>query len=322
MTTPPAQNPHSDIPSAADAAVPVSPTMPKPDAIIDDKSPICIPFILERLRAHSVAHNPQRPFIIGLNGVQGVGKTTLVKRLAETLRRDEGLETLVCSIDDFYLARQDQVALAASQPGNKLVQVRGEPGTHDIPLLTSFFHSLLSRTPTSVPHYDKSQHSGKGDRAPPFTWPRINQPDQPRIRVLLFEGWCVGFRALPPDEVARRHAATSRTLQSHDLAHLHFVNERLAAYDAVTDLFDAFVHIDAADTEWVYDWRLEQEIALRAERGSGMTDDEVIAFVDAYYPAYELFTDKLRNGLFSDKTRAHLRLVVGKDRKVKETFVM
>ncbi len=95
--------------------------------IHDDKSPICIPFILERLQSHLKAGST-RPFIIGLNGVQGVGKTTLVSRLAETLREREGLETLVCSIDDFYLAHDDQVALAASMPDNALVQVRGEPG--------------------------------------------------------------------------------------------------------------------------------------------------------------------------------------------------
>lgn len=100
--------------------------------IVDDKSPICIPFILERLREHTSASaetaGRRKPFIIGLNGVQGVGKTTLVQALAERLRRDEGLETLVCSIDDFYLTHADQKALAAAHPDNQLVQVRGEPG--------------------------------------------------------------------------------------------------------------------------------------------------------------------------------------------------
>lgn len=96
--------------------------------IIDDKSPICIPFILERYKNY-IALNPTKPFIIGLNGVQGAGKTTLVKALASKLRGDEGLQTLVCSIDDFYLRREDQEALAKAHPDNKLLQVRGEPGT-------------------------------------------------------------------------------------------------------------------------------------------------------------------------------------------------
>lgn len=105
--------------------------------IVDDKSPICIPFILERLHEYETSSSSslavseataRKPFIIGLNGVQGVGKTTLVQALATKLRCDEGLETLVCSLDDLYLTHADQRALAAAHPDNQLVQVRGEPG--------------------------------------------------------------------------------------------------------------------------------------------------------------------------------------------------
>jgi D-glycerate 3-kinase len=97
------------------------------DTIIDDKSPHCIPFILSRLSFQQEA-NPDRPFFIGLNGVQGAGKTTLVSALAHTLQEEIGLETLVLSIDDLYLTHDDQVALAKEHPRNPLVQHRGEPG--------------------------------------------------------------------------------------------------------------------------------------------------------------------------------------------------
>ncbi|RYP15181.1 hypothetical protein DL766_009480 [Monosporascus sp. MC13-8B] len=293
--------------------------------IFDDKSPICIPFILERLREHTAdatATTEGRPFIIGLNGVQGVGKTTLVRALAERLGRDEGLETLVCSIDDFYLTRGDQEALAASHPDNQLLQVRGEPGTHDMELARRFFTALRKGKPAKVPQYDKSAYSGRGDRAPESSWATVNGPGQPRVRVVIFEGWCVGFRRLSQSELAGKWNAPSRTLKRHSLDHLNPVNERLGEYDVITDLFDAFVHIDAEDTEWVYDWRLEQEVKLRAEKGTGMTDEQVVKFVDAYYPAYELFTDKLREGLFAEKPGRQLRLVVGKDRKVKQTIII
>ena len=48
---------------------------------IDDKSEHCIPFLLERLKIHQERHagDPDPPpFFLGLNGVQGAGKTTLV----------------------------------------------------------------------------------------------------------------------------------------------------------------------------------------------------------------------------------------------------
>lgn len=36
------------------------------------------------------------------------------------------------------------------------------------------------------------------------------------------------------------------------------------------------------------------------------------------YPCYELYTDVLRNGIFGEESGKQLRLVVGKDRKVKK----
>lgn len=91
---------------------------------VDDKTPICVPFILEHLKAHH-AH---RPFVIGLNGIQGAGKTTLVRALSSALEA-QGVHTLVCSIDDFYLNHDDLVALGRAHPDKALVQHRGEPGT-------------------------------------------------------------------------------------------------------------------------------------------------------------------------------------------------
>jgi hypothetical protein len=48
-----------------------------PGDIVDDKSEHCILFLLERLRIHREQHDT--PFVLGLNGVQGAGKSTLVR---------------------------------------------------------------------------------------------------------------------------------------------------------------------------------------------------------------------------------------------------
>lgn len=103
-------------------------------ALDDDKTSLCVPFVLERLAAHRAAHPgaPPPPLLVGLNGVQGVGKTTLAAALAAALGA-RGVAVLVCSIDDFYLRRDEQAALAAAHPGNALVQHRGQPGALSSP---------------------------------------------------------------------------------------------------------------------------------------------------------------------------------------------
>ena len=37
---------------------------------------------------------------------------------------------------------------------------------------------------------------------------------------------------------------------------------------------------DAENVQYVYAWRLEQEAGLRKAKGSGMTDDQVVEFVN------------------------------------------
>ncbi|POR32288.1 Uncharacterized protein TPAR_07515 [Tolypocladium paradoxum] len=288
---------------------------------VDDKAPICIPFILERLKAHQAASH-DRPLIIGLNGMQGVGKTTLVAALAATLEND-GIHTLICSIDDFYLKHEDQAALARHHADNALMQHRGEPGTHDVPLAISVFTSLIQRQPTKLPQYDKAALSGQGDRLPGTRWKAVNQPGQPPVQAVILEGWSVGFRPISPGGVEAKWKTPSRTLQKHRLEHLLFLNERLKEYDGLTDLFDAFIHIDSEDVEYVYAWRQEQEDCLRAERGdpsAGMTPEQVVKFVDGYFPGYELYTDGVREGIFADRHGCQLRMVVGRDRKVKRAI--
>jgi len=190
-------------------------------------------------------------------------------------------------------------------------------------LARQFFEALKQGRETRVPVYDKSAFNGQGDRVPASEWRSVNGPGEEKVKVVIFEGWCVGFRALAPEEVEAKRREESVTLKRHRLEDLLFVNEKLGDYEVLNEAFDAFIHIDAEETGFVYEWRQEQEEALRREKGVGMSRDEVERFVDGYYPAYELFTNKLREGLFAgreDGKGRQLRLVVGRDRRVKEVI--
>jgi D-glycerate 3-kinase len=309
--------------------------------IQDDKAQHVVPFILNLLSAHQQHHsrkpNPP-PFFIGLNGVQGAGKTVLVDILKKTLTSPPyDLSTVVFSLDDLYLTHEDQVNLAKANPENPLLQHRGQPSTHDIPLALSVFESLKESQPTRIPQYNKAAFKGQGDRVLEEEWEEVNADPANSVRVILFEGWCVGFRPLSKEALREKYDAAVEALQSSTsskpyegrLAHntlnsVTTINEALRDYDKITSQFDAFVHIDAQNPLFVYDWRLEQEAGLRAAKGSGMSDEEVRHFVDGYYPSYELYTETLREGVFRDMKAdwqaRQLRLVVGNNRKVKEVL--
>ncbi|GAB1744060.1 hypothetical protein NU219Hw_g1095t1 [Hortaea werneckii] len=309
--------------------------------IIDDKSEHCVPFILHHIKQHREHYTSRGqtppPFFIGLNGVQGAGKTTLVTTLSKTLSSSpHNLPTVVLSIDDLYLPHDDQEALGKGHPTNPLVQHRGQPSTHDVKLGAELFQSLLDKkTNIKVPSYDKSAFAGAGDRRPESQWDTVNVEGRPPIEVVIFEGWCVGFRALGDAEVEQKWKAAKADLESNgdsykgQLGKLQredviFINNKLREYDALTNQFGAFMQMssDAEDTQYVYNWRLQQEAALRASKGTGMTDEQVVNFVNGYYPAYELYTDVLRQGIFPQDEGKQLRLVVGEDRRVREVQVI
>ncbi|WEW59335.1 D-glycerate 3-kinase [Emydomyces testavorans] len=255
------------------------------------------------------------------------------------------LPTITFSLDDIYLTHADQLRLAASHPHNPLLQHRGQPSTHDIALGKQVFASLKKGLPTKIPAYDKSAFDGQGDRVPEDRWEVVNDVarGQERVKVVIFEGWCVGFRARPVAEIraAWEDAVKKKEEEEEEaetgeydgqlgyvkLEDVMAVNDALKEYDAFTD--------DAEKTHYVYDWRQEQERALIAQRGTGMTPEQVTQFVNGYYPSYELFIPALRNGVFktsrsdnhpSDRDAVlsgkgkQLRLVVNQQRRVTEVI--
>ena len=183
---------------------------------------------------------------VGLSAPQGCGKTTLVDLLVDRFAAD-GHCCVAVSIDDFYLPGAAQDELATSNPSNPLFQVRGNAGTHDLPLGGRVLRELKrEREPAPgavlrIPQYDKAARAGRGDRAPESTW-----PEAPRADVVLLEGWMAGFAPLADD---------APVLSKHD--GLDQVNDRLSGYSEWHDLMDAWVVLGVDDPNYVYEWRLQ-----------------------------------------------------------------
>ena len=146
------------------------------------------------------------------------------------------------SIDDFYLPHPQQKQLALSRPQNPLVQHRGQPSTHDVPLISSVFEGLCHFKRTKIPQYDKSCFNGQGDRVDPNSWECVNESMEEQVKVVIFEGWCVGFRALPEQEIKdlweracsqkqERPSEYRGRLGWNRLEDVLFINEALREYE-------------------------------------------------------------------------------------------
>jgi D-glycerate 3-kinase len=264
-----------------------------------------------------------RPIILGISGLQGSGKSTWASKLVEILSSKHQLYTVTISLDDVYKKHDDLIAQRDQDPSNKLYRTRGQPGTHEEQLAADFFEELRNyrgENELRIPSFDKSQFNGEGDRAPVSAWPTISRkPD-----VVVFEGWCVGFQPLSASAVEEKYKLAIagelpiNTPAQHELKHLLEVNDNLKRYcDAFMGPrhFDFFVHLDTTDLRNVYTWRLQQEHKMIEAKGSGMSDDQVRAFIDGYMPSYELYLDGLRNGLFEEKGRM-VRVELNKSRGI------
>src|SRR5436305_7998350 len=141
-----------------------------------DKTPTILPFLLPLLKSHKSSTSAHRPFIVGITGLQGSGKSYLVNSLFTTLSSSPyNYNTVAFSIDDFYYAFETLERLRTTHSTNKLLSHRGEPGTHDVELASRVFESLIEQKATKIPFFDKSRHGGRGDRVKQSEW-RVVEP--------------------------------------------------------------------------------------------------------------------------------------------------
>jgi D-glycerate 3-kinase len=234
--------------------------------------------IIEGRLLPRLAGDHAKPFVVGLCGAQGSGKSTATAALAANLA-GRGYRVATLSLDDLYLARAERLALGRTV--HPLLATRGVPGTHDAALGETVIESLGRSAQTDIPRFDKASDQP----LPRPRWDRFPGPAD----IVLFEGWCVGAR---PQSKAALTAPVNRLEAEEDAdgRWRGYVNDTLdRGYRGLFRRIDFLALLAAPSFDIVKHWRFEQEETLRAGlRATGLpTDglmdaDEIARFVQHY----------------------------------------
>lgn len=222
-----------------------------------------------------LARHSRGPFVLGVCGAQGSGKSTLSAALARRLGAT-GIKTSILSIDDLYMTAQAREALAREV--HPALRTRGVPGTHDIALGLAAIDALERGCSATLPRFDKA----RDDRMPESSWETV----PPDCAVLILEGWCVGAT---PQTAAALETPTNpfERLEDPDGVWRTYANRSLGGdYQRLFDRIDFLVLLAAPRFEIVQAWRLQQEHELRARVGPGassvMSDAEIVRFIQLF----------------------------------------
>ena len=222
--------------------------------------------------AHDIARRAaaaKGPLIVGINGAQGSGKSTLTAFLEVLLARRR-LRAVTLSIDDLYLTRQERAGLAGEI--HPLFATRGVPGTHAPGLGMAIIEHIRAGRSFDMPRFDKAAD----DRSP--SPERISGP----VDVLLFEGWCVGAPPQADEELLDPVNELERE-EDPEGVWRSVVNLWLRGdYRVLFDQLDMLVMLKVADFDAVRRNRALQESKL----ANGMDE----AALDRFCAHYERLT--------------------------------
>lgn len=214
----------------------------------------------------------RKPLIVGINGAQGSGKSTVCAFL-EVLLAARGLRAVTLSIDDLYLGKAERQRLA--EEIHPLFATRGVPGTHAPGLSLAVIEAILAGRDFDMPRFDKARDE------------RHDQPERISgpVDVLLFEGWCLGCRPEADEELLDPVNALERDEDPDGLwrsvANLWLRGD----YRKLFDLIDMLVMLKVASFDVVLANRTRAEDKLRkANPGApGVMDDAALVRFCQHY---------------------------------------
>ena len=221
----------------------------------------------------------KKPFILGLSGGQGSGKTTISSIISIILSKYFKLNVFKISIDDFYKTRKKRLEL--SKKVHPLLMVRGVPGTHDINIMLDFFKRIKEKKFKSIklPRFNKATD----DRYNKKLWYSVKR----RPDVIIFEGWCVGAKA-EQNYTLKTPINSLEKLKDQKIIWRRFVNKQLKSkYKKLYDQLNCLLFIKAKNFSLLRQWRIKQEkkLSLKSKRSNKlkiMSDKEIINFMQTY----------------------------------------
>lgn len=244
------------------------------------------------------------PLLIGLNGAQGTGKSTFAGGFQHLLRERFSLQSVVLSIDDYYLTQAQRQQLA--EQVHPLLSTRGVPGTHHLQQLHHQLDQLMQARPGEallLDRFDKSIDEP--------TDQEIWHCPQEGVDLILLEGWCVG--ALPQQQISLLEPINSLE-RDEDSAGIwrSYVNRQLeGSYQKLFGRLDHLLMLQAPAFSSVLEWRQLQEQKLRENHpGVGMSADNVARFV----AHYERLT---RHMLDTLPAQADVLMPIGEDHQIR-----
>ena len=208
------------------------------------------------------------PLLVGINGAQGTGKSTLAGLLAAVLEAEQ-FTVATLSIDDFYLSKARRQQLANEV--HPLLASRGVPGTHDIDLALGKIRELVAAkagTAVVLPSFDKAVDDC-------LTLEHCSCVEGP-LDLIILEGWFIGVGA-QADADLQQPLNPLEELEDVDGYWRRYVNRQLAAgYQDLFAQFQLLIMLQAPQFEQVFEWRKLQEDKLRQRsdaNADGLMDD-------------------------------------------------
>jgi len=267
-----------------------------------------LPFLMDMANCKSKSG---KPLIIGINGMQGIGKTTF-GQIAFLIGEKLSVNIASVSIDDFYTTYEQRQILKKKDPR---IHSRGPPGTHDVDAIRESFNQIIRKEKTiSFPIFDKSLHHGEGNRIQ-------NKSTISDLDILLFDGWMVGYEKQNFKKIKKFPKLLNNP---EDMKFASYMNSELLNYMPLWKYFNHFLMMVPKKYEYSIEWRKEAERKMRKSGKAGKSEEQIEEFVKYFWKSLhpEIYIENLRKKkvpntiVLYDKQR-NITQVVQNKRKMK-----